>query len=181
MTATERGAGAPMNVADVVGAVPDPELPFLTIADLGILRGVDVVDDHVVVSITPTYSGCPAMREIHSDIQKRLICAGYANSEVRTMLQPAWTTDWITADGRDKLARAGIAPPASGQTHGTPARSGAASGPIPLTLTGVRRRVACPRCGSPDTEEISRFAATACQSLHRCRACAEPFNSVKEI
>ena len=160
--------------ADVASAVPDPELPFLTIAELGILREVEVEDDHVVVSITPTYSGCPAMREIHSDIRKRLTYAGYPDAEVRTVLQPAWTTDWITVGGRDKLTRAGIAPP-------SPGRTGATGGPIPLTLTAFMPRVPCPRCGSRDTEELARFAATACQSLHRCRVCAEPFNAVKEI
>lgn len=163
-----------VSAADVAATVPDPELPFLTIADLGILRGVDVENDRVVVSITPTYSGCPAMREIHSDLRKRLTHAGYPDCEVRTVLQPAWTTDWITADGRDKLARAGIAPP-------TPGRSTAPPGPIPLSLTAFRPRVLCPRCGSAKTEELARFAATACQSLYRCRTCAEPFNAVKEI
>ncbi len=114
------------------------------------------------------------MREIHSDIRKRLAEAGYPRTEVRTVLHPAWTTDWITADGLDKLERAGIAPPA-------PGRTAAVTGPIPLTLSAVRRRMSCPRCGSDDTEELARFAATACQSLNRCRACAEPFNAVKEI
>lgn len=163
-----------MSAADVAATVPDPELPFLTIAELGILRAVEVVDDRVIVSITPTYSGCPAMREIHSDVRKRLADAGYPVAEVRTVLEPAWTTDWITPGGRDKLARAGIAPPAATVRAQAP-------GPVPLSLTPTRPRIACPRCGSSDTEELARFAATACQALHRCRACAEPFNAVKGI
>jgi ring-1,2-phenylacetyl-CoA epoxidase subunit PaaD len=159
---------------EVAAAVPDPELPMVTLADLGILRDVEQIGTAVTVTITPTYSGCPAMHEIHSDVRKRLAYAGFPDAEVRTVLRPAWTTDWITEAGREKLARAGIAPP-------TPGRTGTAAGSVPLTLTAARLRVVCPRCGSVDTEELARFAATACQSLQRCRACAEPFNAIKEI
>ncbi|MHA3702199.1 1,2-phenylacetyl-CoA epoxidase subunit PaaD [Jatrophihabitans sp. YIM 134969] len=158
---------------EVAAAVPDPELPMVTLADLGILRDVEEsADGHVVVTITPTYSGCPAMREIAHDLRHRLVEAGYGDVDVRHRLAPAWTTDWITAGGRAKLAAAGIAPPSA-----APARTG----PVPLTLTPVRHAVACPRCGSVDTTETSRFSATACKALHRCGSCAEPFEYVKEI
>ncbi|MDF2707835.1 1,2-phenylacetyl-CoA epoxidase subunit PaaD [Nonomuraea muscovyensis] len=158
---------------EVAANVADPELPLLTLADLGILREVEVDDDRVVVTITPTYSGCPAMAAIRADLTASLREAGYAEVEVRTRLSPPWTTDWITEAGRRKLAQAGIAPPGP-----VPAR---AAGPVPLTLGPPRRRVRCPRCGSAETEELSRFGATACKALWRCRACAEPFEHVKEI
>ncbi|MGW5093803.1 1,2-phenylacetyl-CoA epoxidase subunit PaaD [Streptomyces nodosus] len=154
--------------------VPDPELPMLTLADLGVLRGIDVTPDGTVVArLTPTYSGCPAMAEIRADVSARLRAAGFPRVEIRTVLDPPWTTDWITAEGRRKLTEAGIAPPGS-----APRRTG---GPVPLELSVTRRTVACPRCGSSDTEETSRFAATSCKALWRCRSCLEPFEYVKEI
>jgi ring-1,2-phenylacetyl-CoA epoxidase subunit PaaD len=154
--------------------VPDPELPMLTLAELGVLRDVEVTEDGTVVaSLTPTYSGCPAMAEMRADVAARLRAAGYARVEIRTALDPPWTSDWITPAGRAKLAEHGIAPPGA-----APRR---AAGPVPLVLTPVRRVVMCPRCGSADTEETSRFAATSCKALWRCRACLEPFEYVKEI
>jgi ring-1,2-phenylacetyl-CoA epoxidase subunit PaaD len=157
---------------DVAAATPDPELPQVTVGDLGILRDVDeTADGAVVATITPTYSGCPALREITADLQERLHRAGYRNVEIRTRLDPPWTTDWITPAGRDKLAAAGIAPPGA-----APRRTG----PVPLTLT-PRTGVRCPRCGSADTVETARFSGTACKALLRCRACAEPFEAVKEL
>ncbi len=153
-------------VEAAVGAVPDPELRVLTIADLGILRGVDVADDgRVTVTITPTYTGCPAMDVIRRDVAAAARAAGSAEVEVRTELSPPWATDWIPADGRAKLAAAGIAPPSGGR--GQPAT-------VRLSLT-----LRCPQCGSPDTEELSRFGSTACKSLWRCRACREPFDAIK--
>ena len=165
---------APATQARAVAAsVTDPELPHLTLADLGILRDVRIVKGTVIVEITPTYTGCPAMGVMRADLVHALHSAGFADVEVRTVLSPTWTTDWITADGRRKLAAAGIAPPGN-----APARS---AGPVPLTLEPPRRTVACPLCGSADTEEISEFSATACKDLRRCRACREPFEHVKEI
>lgn len=165
-------AGPAQRAWRIAGQVPDPELPFLTLADLGILRGVEEQPDgSVVVTVTPTYSGCPAIREILHDVQRRLAAAGVA-AEVRTVLRPAWTTDWVSAAGRHKLAEAGIAPP------GPAPRT---DGPVLLTLDPPVRPVRCPRCGSSDTEETARFSATACKSLHRCRSCREPFEHVKEL
>lgn len=153
-------------VRDVVGRVPDPELPVISIADLGILRDVRVgPDGHVVVEITPTYSGCPAMDAIRADVLERLRAHGWADAEVRMVLSPAWTTDWITPAGRGALREYGIAPPGP-----------RGDGPVPLTLT-----VRCPRCGAPDTTEVSRFGSTACKSLWTCRACLEPFDHVKAL
>lgn len=162
-----------MTAAAVAATVIDPEMPMVTLADLGIIREVREEGDGVVVTITPTYSGCPAMDEIRSDLRRALRGAGYLDIDVRTALSPPWTTDWITDEGRAKLAAAGIAPPGP-----APRR---AAGPIPLVLGPSRRAVACPQCGHLDTEQIAAFSATACRELRRCPACREPFEHVKEI
>lgn len=157
----------------IAGAVPDPELPMVTVADLGILRDVGADGGRLVVTITPTYSGCPAMREIAHDLRRRLAAGGFAEVTVRTALAPPWSSDWITAEGRRKLREAGIAPP-----HPAPARPG----PVPLTLTATRREpVTCPRCGSDSTTQTAMFSGTACKALYRCESCREPFEYVKEI
>jgi ring-1,2-phenylacetyl-CoA epoxidase subunit PaaD len=159
-----------VSARDVAAAVLDPELPVLTIADLGILRDVAVgVDGAVEVTITPTYSGCPAMETIRADVESALREAGYRDVRVRTVLSPAWTTDWLSVEGRRKLAEYGIAPPAS-------AAAARAGGPVRLTLA-----VRCPRCGSLDTREVSWFGSTACKALYACRSCHEPFDTVKPI
>jgi ring-1,2-phenylacetyl-CoA epoxidase subunit PaaD len=152
-----------VSAREVVAGVVDPEIPVVTIDDLGILR--DVVEDggHVTVTITPTYSGCPAMDAIREDILAALRGAGFDDAEVRTVLRPAWSTDMITEAGRAKLAEFGIAPPGP-------------AGPVLLTLV-----VRCPRCGSTDTEELARFGSTACKALWRCRSCAEPFDRMKPL
>lgn len=156
----------------IAAAVPDPELPMLTLADLGVLRDVALTEDGTVVaSLTPTYSGCPAMAEMRADVAARLRDAGYPRVEIRTVLDPPWTSDWITPAGRRKLTEHGIAPPG-------PAPRG---GPVALVLSPTRHAVTCPRCGSGDTEETSRFAATSCKAPWRCRDCREPFEYVKEI
>ncbi|MFI2471358.1 1,2-phenylacetyl-CoA epoxidase subunit PaaD [Streptomyces globisporus] len=154
--------------------VSDPEMPMLTLADLGVLRDVEVTADGTVVAgLTPTYSGCPAMAEMRADLAARLRAAGFEKVEVRTVLSPPWTTAWITPEGRRKLAEAGIAPPAP-----APGRTGK---PVALQLLATRPAVPCPQCGSADTTETSRFSATSCKALWRCRACLEPFEYVKEI
>jgi ring-1,2-phenylacetyl-CoA epoxidase subunit PaaD len=163
----------PADPRAVAETVTDPELPLLTLADLGVLRDVRVEDGAVVVEITPTYSGCPAMGVMRADLMHALHSAGFAEVDVRTVLSPAWSTDRITAAGRRKLAAAGIAPPGR-----APART---AGPVPLQLGPPHRTAACPLCGSPETEELSAFGATACTALRRCRRCREPFQHVKEI
>jgi ring-1,2-phenylacetyl-CoA epoxidase subunit PaaD len=162
-----------LGAAEVVATVTDPELPVLTLADLGVIRDVRQGPDGVVVAITPTYSGCPAMDAIRDDILTALHDAGYPQAEVRTVLTPAWTTDWITEAGRTKLAAAGIAPPGPAAKR--------AAGPVPLRLGMRGPAVACPQCGHPDSEVIAAFSATACRDLRRCPACREPFEHVKEI
>lgn len=146
--------------------VTDPEMPMLTLADLGVLRSVSHDDGRIVATITPTYAGCPALDAMAADLRERL--SAYGEVEVKVTLTPPWTTDLISAEGRRKLAEAGIAPP------GTAPR-----GPVPLLLTAPRVR--CPRCGEPVTEELSRFGPTACTALRRCPACREPFEHMKEI
>jgi ring-1,2-phenylacetyl-CoA epoxidase subunit PaaD len=161
----------------VAAGTPDPEIPTLTIEDLGILRSVDYSPSRgIVVTITPTYSGCPAMREIAADVQARLNRAGFERVTVATQLAPPWTTDWITPEGRRKLAAVGIAPPPEARASAAPPRGG----PVPLTL-GRAPAARCPRCGSPDTRLTAQFSATACKSLHRCNACGEPFEGVKAL
>jgi ring-1,2-phenylacetyl-CoA epoxidase subunit PaaD len=153
--------------------VPDPELPLVTLADLGILRDVQRDGASVIVTITPTYSGCPAIREITQDLRHRLQRAGFPDVTVRTQLAPPWSSDWITDEGRAKLAAAGIAPPQPAPQRGT--------GPAPLNLLPRARDVACPRCGSPATTRTAQFSGTACKALYRCRDCREPFEYVKDI
>jgi ring-1,2-phenylacetyl-CoA epoxidase subunit PaaD len=153
---------------EAAASVVDPEIRAVTISELGILRDVAVDERrHVTVTITPTYAGCPAMDVIRADIRTALRRAGYPDVEVVTALGAPWSTDWITDEGKSKLAAAGIAPPSPVR----PPRD-----VVPLTLT-----VRCPQCGSPETEELSRFGSTACKSLWRCRSCLEPFDRVKPL
>jgi ring-1,2-phenylacetyl-CoA epoxidase subunit PaaD len=157
-------------VEAAVEAVVDPEIRAVTIADLGILRDIEVTyDGHAVVTITPTYSGCPAMDVIRADVVAAARSAGAEDVDVRTVLDPAWSTDWISADGRRKLADAGIAPP-------EPTGARKSLGPVPVTIGVVVR---CPQCDSTDTQELARFGSTACKALRRCRACGEPFDHMK--
>lgn len=157
----------------VAESVTDPELPMLTLADLGVLREVTEHHGRVRVSITPTYTGCPAMDTMRDDLVRALTTAGYPNVEVRVVLHPPWSSDWISPEGKRKLAEAGIAPP------GPVPRL--AAGPVPLVLDPPSATVRCPRCGSTAAEQLSRFSGTACKALYRCRECAEPFEHLKEI
>jgi ring-1,2-phenylacetyl-CoA epoxidase subunit PaaD len=156
---------------EIAGAVPDPEIPVLTLDDLGILREVQITADGVVdVTLTPTYTGCPATAVIAADVETALRAAGVDRLVVHTVLSPAWTTDWMSEDGKRKLREYGIAPPGA-------CRVPSAGQPrIGLTLTAK-----CPRCGSTRTREISRFGSTPCKSLWSCLSCAEPFDSFKAI
>ncbi len=155
-----------MSAWDVAASVLDPEVPVLTIEDLGILRAVDEDRDGVRVTITPTYSGCPAMEAIRDDLLSAFAAAGRTDVRVEFVLAPAWTTDWMSEAGKRKLLDYGIVPP----------QRRAADQPVTLTLT-----LRCPQCGSPDTRELSRFGSTACKSLWVCNACAEPFDHFKAI
>ena len=147
-----------------VTAVTDPEIPVLTIEDLGVLRGLRIEGDRVEVEITPTYSGCPAMNAIAFDVEVALREAGFGEVLVKTVLSPAWTTDWLSEAGRRKLAAYGIAPPVGKASR--------------RALFG-EDQVPCPHCGSTDTERLSEFGSTACKALHRCRTCREPFDYFK--
>lgn len=168
MTTMERSA------RDIAASVMDPEMPLLTLDDLGVLRDVEVRGDGSVrVTITPTYSGCPAMATMRDDITRTLLAHGYDDVEIVTSLTPAWSTDWISEDGRRKLRETGYSVP--GPAPRRPA------GPVPLTLTVKPRQLTCPQCGSPNTRLTSEFGATLCKAQYRCDDCLEPFDHVKEI
>lgn len=161
------GAVSSRRAWQIAADLPDPELPVVTIADLGILRDVTEDDQgRVHVQITPTYSGCPAMETISADLVDLLTAAGYQHVDVEFVLSPAWTTDWLSDEARAKLTAYGIAPP-TGRV---------ADGPVPVALA-----VRCPQCGSLDTRESSHFGSTACKSLWVCRSCREPFDHFKAI
>ncbi len=157
-----------------VAAVTDPEMPMMTLEDLGVLRGVEQTPrGTIIVTLTPTYSGCPAMATIRSDVQQALVGAGFTEIEVRTDLAPPWSSDWITESGRSKLAAHGIAPPGPVSEMNRD--------PVTLTLQPYARTVPCPQCGSADTTSVSEFGATACKALQRCRSCGETFDRFKEV
>jgi ring-1,2-phenylacetyl-CoA epoxidase subunit PaaD len=156
---------------DLARSVTDPEMPMLTLVDLGVLRSVSVEGATVVVTITPTYSGCPAMATMRDDLVHRLEDAGFS-AEVRVSLSPAWSSDWITPRGRQALTEHGLSAPLSVSRE---------AGPVAIALTPRRRQLTCPRCGSDRVELTSEFGPTACKALYRCTACLEPFEHVKEI
>ena len=160
---------------DVVAEVVDPELPMLTLDDLGVLRDVADENGTVVVTLTPTYSGCPALATMRSDVLVALHRAGYDDAQVRTTLTPAWSSDWISERGRAALAEHGISPPGN-VVSSSPSTVDLG---FPEFLELAERT--CPHCASTDTREISRFGSTACRSLHTCRSCGETFDHVKEI
>lgn len=157
----------------IAAAVTDPEVPVLTIEDLGVLRDVAVDGGRVSVTLTPTYSGCPALDTMRDDVILALTAAGFGDVDVRITLTPAWTTDWMTDAGRRKLTEFGIAPPTG---RSTLRQAQGSQGPVRLRLA-----VKCPRCGSLDTHEVSRFGSTSCKALHECRACLEPFDHFKAL
>lgn len=166
MTARQTAAE---NARRIAAAVPDPEMPMLTLADLGVLRSVETDHERVRVTITPTYSGCPALEAIRDDLAARLRDAGY-EPQIHTVYSPPWSTDRISEQGRRKLAEHGIAPPGP-----------APDGTVSLTLEPPASATPCPQCGSTRTAELSRFGATPCTELRRCDACREPFEHVKEL
>ena len=147
----------------VAAVVPDPEVPCVTVADLGILRSVEMDGDLVVAKVTPTYAGCPAVLAIELAIETALREAGF-DARIERVLSPAWTTDWITEEGREKLRAFGIAPPVGGRS---------------VRAFFDEPAVACPHCGANKTEKISEFGSTPCKAHYRCLACAEPFDYFK--
>jgi ring-1,2-phenylacetyl-CoA epoxidase subunit PaaD len=151
----------------LLNEVPDPEIPVLTVVDLGIIRHVHADEESVTVGVSPTYTGCPATEVIQGSIREKLTAAGHANVRIETVLSPAWTSDWLSQDGRRKLREYGIAPPAH-----------AVSNPRHLFR---EPGIACPRCASTRTERLSEFASTPCKALYRCTACLEPFEYFKCI
>jgi ring-1,2-phenylacetyl-CoA epoxidase subunit PaaD len=160
----DRESGLRQRAWDAAASVVDPEIPVLTIADLGVLRDVVLDGDHVEVAITPTYSGCPAMNMIALEVELALERAGFSRPNVRTVLSPAWTTDSMSEEGRRKLRAYGIAPPQASSSR--------------RALFG-EQSVDCPQCGSNKTELLSEFGSTSCKALWRCRACREPFDYFK--
>lgn len=156
-------------VRAILDSVKDPEVPVVSVVELGIVRGVSVNDARVAITITPTYSGCPAMREIEQDIRAALSGEGITDVTIETVHAPAWTTDWIGEGAREKLRQYGIAPPGEVERGGL------------IALTRRREAVACPRCGSRNTELRSEFGSTACKAIHVCNACGEPFDEFKAI
>ncbi len=155
--------------------IPDPEIPLISLVDLGVVRDVDWDGETLVVGVTPTYSGCPATSIINLDIERSLCALGVEKLRLERRLAPPWTTDWIKPEAREKLRAYGIAPPVEGK-----ARDPRIEARIE-TLSGARLEVACPRCGSTDTEKISQFGSTPCKANYRCAACLEPFEYFKCI
>lgn len=152
---------------DLLDQVKDPEVPVLTIWDLGLLRDIERQGERILVTITPTYSGCPAMDEIAADIKRVLHAAGHTEIEVKTSLSPAWSSEWMSTQGREKLRNYGIAPPEDADVD--------ADGLTP------EAHALCPHCGSRDTRRISEFGSTACKALFQCNDCKEPFDYFKKI
>ena len=155
------------DVLRILGTVMDPEVPVLTVVELGIVRGVAADDGGVRITITPTYSGCPAMRTMERDMRAALAAEGITSVEFETVYAPAWTSDWIPAEAKEKLRRFGIAPPAPAEQGGL------------IALTRRAPAVACPYCGSTNTERRSEFGSTACKAIHFCNACRQPFDEFK--
>ncbi len=158
---------------EIAASVVDPEIPVLTIEDLGVLRSVDEDGDRVRVELTPTYSGCPAIDAMRDDVRAALLAGGYTDVEVRMVISPAWTTDWMSEDGKRKLREYGIAAP-NGRA---PVHGGGAHG----ARVALRMAVKCPRCDSLDTRELARFGSTSCKALYECRSCLEPFDFFKVL
>jgi ring-1,2-phenylacetyl-CoA epoxidase subunit PaaD len=158
----------PTDLYEILKEVVDPEIPVLTVMDMGILRGVKQDENGIEVTITPTYSGCPAMEMIAEEIKSALARKGFTEVKIKSVLSPAWTTDWITEEGKEKLRKYGIAPPA----HSTADKN---------ALLGNPKSVKCPRCKSEHTEMISNFGSTACKALWKCLDCKEPFDYFKCI
>ena len=166
---------SPAEVWDWLAHVPDPEIPVISLTDLGIIRDVAWDDETLVVTVTPTYSGCPATAIINLDIEKALRERGVAKLTLKRQISPPWTTDWISAEGRDKLRAYGIAPPIDGT-----AADGRLMGRV-NRMAGGNLEIACPRCGSTHASKVSQFGSTPCKASYRCEDCLEPFDYFKCI
>lgn len=157
------------HILSLLSAIPDPEIPVITIIELGVIRDIEITDEtSISLKITPTYSGCPAMKQIEDDVRKKLSENGFKNITINTIFSPPWTTDWITPEAKEKLRIYGIAPP----EHSTEDKS---------WLTGKTKTIACPRCKSQNTKLISQFGSTACKALYQCQDCLDPFDYFKCI
>ena len=160
---------SPDEVYGVLNTVMDPEVPVISVVELGIVRDVAIQNEAVTITITPTYSGCPAMHEIEADIRTALLARGVRDVKVKLVLSPAWTTDWIGPEAREKLRAYGIAPPGRAEPQGL------------ITLTRARVPVSCPFCASSDTRLQSEFGSTACKAIHVCNSCRQPFDEFKAL
>jgi ring-1,2-phenylacetyl-CoA epoxidase subunit PaaD len=157
------------HILSLLSEIPDPEIPVISIIELGVIREIEVIDQTTIqLKITPTYSGCPAMQQIEDDVRKKLTEHGFTTIAIKTIFSPPWTTDWITPDAKEKLRKYGIAPP----EHSTEDKN---------WLTGKHSVVQCPRCKSQSTKLISQFGSTACKALYQCQDCLEPFDYFKCI
>jgi ring-1,2-phenylacetyl-CoA epoxidase subunit PaaD len=157
------------HIRALLSEIPDPEIPVISIVELGVVRRIHLIDDtSIELNITPTYSGCPAMKHIEDDVRKKLIENGFTTVKINMVFSPAWTTDWLTEEAKNKLQKYGIAPP----EHSTEDKS---------WLTGKPKSVTCPRCKSKNTRLISQFGSTACKALYQCQDCLEPFDYFKCI
>lgn len=157
------------NILSLLSEIPDPEIPVITIVELGVIRNVRPINEtSIELDITPTYSGCPAMKQIEDDVRKKLKEKGFTDIKINTVFSPPWTTDWITPEAKEKLRQYGIAPP----EHSSVDKS---------WLTGKPKTVACPRCKSTNTKIVSQFGSTACKALYQCQDCLEPFDYFKCI
>jgi len=155
-------------VLKVLGDIPDPEIPVISIVELGVIREIDVHGKKVEVKITPTYSGCPAMKQMEDDVRKKLTEKGFEDIKITTIYQPAWTTDWLSTEAKNKLQHYGIAPPEESTSDKS-------------FLTGKTKSITCPRCKSKNTTMVSQFGSTACKALYKCEDCLEAFDYFKCI
>lgn len=157
------------DIFNLLSEIPDPEIPVISIIELGVIRNVEIINNSTIsLKITPTYSGCPAMKQIEDDVRKKLSENGFTTIDIKTIFSPPWTTDWITPEAKEKLRKYGIAPP----ENSTEDKS---------WLTGKEKKIACPRCKSLNTKLISQFGSTACKALYQCQECLEPFDYFKCI
>ena len=153
-------------IEEIISKIPDPEIPVISIKELGVLRKIEKIDEKIIVTITPTYSGCPAMDRFQKDIKEKLEDLEVSSFEIQLQYDPAWTTDWITEDAKKKLKKYGIAPPA----HSTSDKT---------ILMGKKQEVQCPRCNTRETKLVSQFSSTACKAMYQCEYCLEPFEYFK--